>query len=154
MANLITDWREAVQAHLADYFAGLTPAVDVDVVGGRRPKDGDTAVSKRQKPLLCVFFPGSGYQEISRDTSLAQPSLTIRMFPIRSELPRSSAPADPEPVEEACVHLISAFPRDTQAAGYFVSNLSCRLTGVLPFDAPEDWYAEATLLAYTLRAAA
>lgn len=152
MSNLITDWRQGVQTHLESYFAALSPAVEVDVVAGRTPgKPGQTAVSRRRKPTLCVFF--TGYDEMSRDVSIATPQLVVRMFPVRSELPTSSTPSDPEPVEEACMHLVSAFGRDTQGVGYFTSNLSCRLVSATPYDRDTDWYAEGVLRAYTLRPA-
>lgn len=150
MANLITTWRQGVQEHLATYFAALSPAVEVDVIAGRTPgKPGQTAVSRRRKPTLCVFF--TGYDEMSRDTALATPQLIVRMFPVRSELPTSTNPSDPEPLEEACMHLVSAFPRATQSVGYFDANLSSRVVSVTPFDRDTDWYAEAVLRAYTLR---
>ena len=150
MSNLITDWREGVQEHLTTYFAGLSPAVEVNVVAGRTPgKVGQTAVSRRTKPTLCVFF--TGYEEMSRDTSLATPQLVVRMFPVRSELPASATPADPEPLEAACMHLVAAFPRATQSFGYFADEVSSRVVSVTPYDQDTGWYAEALLRAYTVR---
>lgn len=149
----MTDWREAVQSRLSTYFSGAS--VDAEVVGGRRPRDGESiAVSKRRKTLACVFTPQSSFQEITRDVSLAQPTLIVRVFPGRSELPQSTSPDDPTPLEEALGHLLVCFDRTTQGAGYFIDNLSCRLTGVVSYDRPDQWYVEGTLQAYTLRSAA
>lgn len=140
--SLVSDWRAAVQEHLATSFPRAT------VVGGERTE----GVSKREKDLICVWFPG--WNVIESDTTLAQPTLLIRMFPKKSPLDRRSVPDDPQPLEDAAMELVRAFPRATQVGGFFVANLSCRLTTCVPDYAPENWQVNATLLAYTILEAA
>lgn len=140
---MIHEWRQAVVTKLADAFDGC------DVRAGERdgvwrgPDDRD---------LIVVFWPG--WEEITRDVSLAQPTLTVRLFPHRSKQPAEDTPADPSPLEQAADQLLAFFDRASQAPGFFVEGLSCRVTSIAPDYRPEMWRVEAKLQAYTLGAAA
>lgn len=130
-------------AHLKSQFPRA------QVVSG---KEDAEAPSQRRKNHIAVFWPG--YEVESRSTSLARPTLVIWFSPPFSKAPSGSAPRDPAPLEEAGDQLIAAFPRSTQAGGFFQPNVSCRLVRIVPNDSPDVWRVEATLEGYTLTAAA
>lgn len=140
---MITEWRQGVVTYLADLFE-----YD-EVVAG--PPEQDT-VWRGESARLAVWAPG--WDEISRDISLAAPTLTVRYSPALSKQPEPASPRDPSPIEDAMDALLAAFDRASQAPGFFTTNLSCRLTKLVPNYDPAIWRVEATLLAYTLGAAA
>jgi hypothetical protein len=133
-------WVNGVAAHLETAF----PAADV--VRGQR--DG---VWRDDQDLIAVWWPG--WDELSRDTALASPTLTIRYFPRRSVQPDEAVPADPDPLLDAADALLAAFDRASAAVGFFTSGLSCRLSRVAPDYRTDVWRVDATLVAYTLGAA-
>lgn len=140
---MIHEWRAAVVSQLADAFDGC------EVVPGQRVgvwRDPEL------RDLIVVWWPG--WDEITRDIALAQPTLTVRYFPNRSKQPAEDTPTDPSPLEQAGDALLEFFDRASQAPGFFVDDLSCRLTTMRPDYRADFWHVEATLLAYTLGAAA
>lgn len=122
---------------------------DCEVVAGER--DGVWR-DPELRDLIAVWWPG--WEEITRDIALAQPSLTVRYFPNRSKQPAEDTPTDPSPLEQASDALLAFFDRASQAPGFFVDGLSCRIVTIVPDYRPEVWRVEAKLLAYTLGAAA
>lgn len=134
------DWLNGVAAHLTTTFAAA------DVVRGER--DG---VNRSDKDLVAVWWPG--WDELSRDTALASPTLKLRYFPRRGKEPADTAPADPDAILDAADALIAAFGRDTQQVGVFTAGLSCRLATLRPDYGSDVWRVEGDLIAYTLGAA-
>lgn len=137
---MINEWRQGVVDKLAASFT------DADVESGEQ--DGVS----RDRDLITVWWPG--WDEISRDTALAAPTLQFRWFPARSKQPSATVPPDPAPLEAAADLLLGFFDRGSQAPGFFTDNLSCRLTTLRPNYDPSLWRVEGTLVAYTLGAAA
>lgn len=137
---MIHEWRQAVHSYLAATFT------EADVESGEQ--DG----VQRERDLIAVWWPG--WDEIARDISLAAPTLQLRYFLARSKMPAETSPADPSPLEQAADALLAAFDRASQAPGFFVTGLSCRITTIRPVYDAELWRVDATLLAYTLGAAA
>jgi hypothetical protein len=140
VSNLITDWRVAVQEHLATSFP------DADVRGGE-----EISVNRRDKALICVWWPG--WSAIPRDISLANPTLMIRYFPKRSKQPQTETPVDQSALEQAAVDLMVAM-ESKRKAGDFVENLACYLKDVVPNPAADRWCVNAIVQAYTLNLAA
>ncbi len=138
---MIHAWREGVFEYLTTTFD------DADVVAGER--DG---VWRGEKDLIALWWPG--WDERSRDISLAQPTLTLRYFPALSKQPSPDSPSDPSPLEEAADALLAAFPRDKQGANVFAANVACRITSIRPNYDPAVWRIDATMIAYTLQATA
>jgi hypothetical protein len=138
---VINEWREGVRVYLNDTFT------NVEVVSGER--DG---VWRGETDLITVWWPG--WDEIARDITLAAPQLIIRWFPNRSVVVAPDAPADPTDLEKAADALIDAFDRTSEQVGFFVPDLSCRLTSVKPNYDTSLWRVEATLLAFTVGVAA
>lgn len=138
-STFISDWREAVEAYLRTQFR------DAEVVGGSR--DG---VNQRSKTFIAVWWPG--WEQLPRDISLATPTLTIRVFPSKSKLPKSENPRDPSALEEAAVALMLAM-RPKQKVGDFVPSLACGISRVVPVDLPDQWYVEATVTSFTFHLA-
>jgi hypothetical protein len=137
---MINQWRAAVCTKLATEFSGA----DVE--------PGEQQGVSRERDLIAVWWPG--WDEIARDIALAAPTLQLRYFPGRSKQPATTTPPDPTPLEEAADALLAFFDRASQAPGFFVGDLSCRLTTLRPNYDPTFWHIEATLLAYTLGAGA
>lgn len=137
MSNLITDWREAVQAHLTAAF----PAADVR--GGE-----ERTVNRRPADLICVWWPG--WPALQRDISLANPTLMIRYFPKRSRQPNSETPVDQSVLEQAAADLMTAMA-SKRKAGDFVENLACYVSRCIPNTAA--WCVDATVQAYALNLA-
>lgn len=137
---MIAGWAAAVVTHLGSTLTG----VDVE--------HGEMDGVQRDRDVVAVWAPG--WDEISRDTTLAQPTLALRYFPSRSKQPSESVPPDPSPLEDAMDTLLAAFDRASQAPGFFVAGLSCRLTQLRPSYDPSLWRVDGTLLAYTLGAGA
>jgi len=135
----ITEWRLAVMNHLRATFPH--PA-EID----GRPRDD--VVSRRDNDLVCVWWPG--WQVIERDTTLAQPRLQIRAWPGRSRLKAPAQTDEGTSLEELGMKLLLAFPRSTQAGGFFVPNLACRLIRAVPDYSDNVYRVEAELLAYTI----
>jgi hypothetical protein len=135
---VINEWREGVKTHLATQFP------DADVVAGER--DG---VWRGDNDLIAVWWPG--WDERSRDISLAQPTLTIRYFPALSKQPPPDTPIDPAALEQAADALLAAFPRSTQAANVFATDVAARITSLRPNYDQALWRVEATMIAYALR---
>lgn len=137
---MIAEWASAVVSYLDSELA----AADVE--------HGEMDGVQRDRDVIAVWAPG--WDEISRDVALAQPTLSLRYFPSRSKQPSDTVPPDPSPLEQAMDALLAAFDRASQAPGFFVDGLSCRLTTIRPDYRPELWRVDATLLAYTLGSAA
>jgi hypothetical protein len=138
---MINAWRTGVFDYLTTQFDAA------DVVAGER--DG---VWRGDNDLIAVWWPG--WDERSRDISLAQPTLTLRYFPAISKQPQPETPVDPSPLEEAADALLAAFPRDKQGANVFATNVACRITSIRPNYDPAIWRLDATMVAYTLGATA
>lgn len=118
----------------------------VVVVPGERDK-----AWRDDKDLVCVWWPG--WDELTRDIALAQPTLTLRYFPRRSIQPDEQTPDDPTPISDAGDVLLEFFSRSTEAVGYFTAGLSSRLASLRPNYDKDIWRVEGTLVAYTLGAA-
>lgn len=140
MTASIADWAGGVITYLGETLE------DVDVEHGEM--DG----VQRDRDVIAVWWPG--WDEITRDISLSQPTLSLRYFPARSKQPSDSIPPDPTPLEEAADALLGAFDRASQAPGFFTDDLSCRITTIRANYDPAIWRIDATLLAYTLGASA
>lgn len=136
----LTDWREAVMAHLREN--GFPAPARVE----GRPRDDNA--SHRDHDLVCVWWPG--WDTIERDLSLAQPRLMVRAWPGRSKLSKPTQTDDPAPLERIAMRLMLALPRSTQEAGFFVENLSCRIRNVVPSYEDDVYRVEAELIAYTI----
>lgn len=138
----MTGWVDGVVEKLGDELGGT-----VVVVAGERDK-----AWRDDRDLVCVWWPG--WDELSRDTALAQPQLTLRYFPKRSVQPADQTPVDPSPLTDAADVLLGYFTRATEGVGFFTSGLACRLTSLRPSYAKDVWRVEGTLVAYTLRPSA
>lgn len=136
---MIHAWRTGVFNYLVTTFDD-----DADVVAGERE-----GVHRGEKDLLAVWWPG--WDERSRDISLAQPTLTIRYFPSIHRLPPNATPTDPGPLEQAADALLAAFPRSKQGANVFATDVACRITSIRPDYSPERWRVEASMVAYALQ---
>lgn len=134
-------WVNGVAAYLHTAFP------DADVVRGER-----TGVNRSDNDLIAVWWPG--WDELTRDTALASPTLKFRYFPRRGIEPQDVSPDDPDPILDAADALRSAFGRDTQPVGTFTAGLSCRLTTLKPDYSGTSWMVEGTLIAYMRGAAA
>lgn len=137
---MIDEWCAGVISYLVTTF----PDADVE--------DGEQDGVVRDKDVIAVWWPG--WDELTRDIALAQPTLSLRYFPSRSKLPTSDAPAIGQPLRQAADALITAFDRGSQAVGFFTADLACRLASLRPNYDPAVWRVDGTLIAYTLGAGA
>lgn len=140
---MIQEWRQGVHTYLETAFP------DADVFSG--PPEKDSVV--RDHDAIFVWWPGP-WEVLQRDIALAIPTLSVRYYPARSKQPTLVVPPDPEPLEAAADAIVAAFPRSTQGAGVFATDVACYLARVAPNYDPALWRVEATLAAYTLGAAA
>lgn len=136
----IDDWHAAVVTYLG------TALNDVEVEGA------EMEGVQRDRDVVAVWWPG--WDELPRDTSLAQPTLSLRWFPARSKLPTTDEPANGQPLRQAADALLTAFDRASQVPGFFVDGLACRLTRLRPDYRADTWWLDGTLLAYSLGVAA
>lgn len=136
---MIDEWAAAVIAYVGN-------ELDVET------EDGEMDGVQRDRAVVAVWWPG--WDELSRDTALAQPTLSLRYFPARSKLPTGDDPATGQPLRQAADALLAAFGRETQVEGFFVPGLACRLTSLRPDYRADVWRLDGSLLAYALGAAA
>src|SRR5690348_9970945 len=97
MSNLITDWREALVAHLKTAFP------EAEVLSGERPetaigRTGSASAPSRDKDRICVFWPG---MTNAADVNFTQPRMTIRFWKKHSKLALKPVPRDDGPLEQA-----------------------------------------------------
>lgn len=90
--NILTDWRKAVQQHLAENLQDGA----FEVRAGRR--DGKV----RDKKLVVVFVPTL---RPDANVNFARPQLIVRAWVPEPKQPKSESPQDPEPVEQLLVDL-------------------------------------------------
>jgi hypothetical protein len=136
--NIITAWREAVQAYLTAQFP------EAEVLGGKR--DGVS----RDKARICVWWPG--WPALQRDIALANPTLLLRFFPALSKQPSATSPRDEAPLEQAAVDLMVAMAAKRKA-GDFVADLACYVSSCVPNDDPDIWRVDATIQAIAMNLA-
>lgn len=135
-------WLTGVKTYLATEF----PSCEV-VLGERKDRRW-----QGEQDLIAVWWPG--WDELTRDVALAQPTLQLRYFPAKSKQPALDTPHDPTDLVVAGDLLLAAFPRPTTVPGFFTDGLACRLSTLRPNYAPDVWRVDGTLVAYTLGASA
>lgn len=129
MANIITSWREAVQADLAAAFPSA------EVITGQR------AGTSRDKVRIAVHWPGTG-EEVPVEVGSAV--LVIRYWPANPKLKTSAPPQNPADLEQAAFDLQNFF--QTKQHGYDAAGVwFCRLLSVTPDYDEEEWGVEAIL---------
>lgn len=139
--SLITEWRQAVQARLEGQLA------DVTVVGG--PPDVSFTQNQGKQDVIHVWWPG--WQAMQADIALAQPTLLIRWYPLKSKKSGSMVanPDDPTSLEDAAVRLMEAM-KDVRKFDDLVARVACYISQVTPVTAPAgSWYVEAVLQGVT-----
>lgn len=134
MANIITEFRQALMTQLAESFR------EADVRAGRR--DGVS----RDRDRIHVFF--DRWEILADHYQVARPVMLVRYWKARSEVPQSDWPVDPEPLEQASVDLLAAL-RAVQELPTLTRPWYFNIDYVRIDDDPEEWGVEARLLAFT-----
>lgn len=137
MSNVLTEWRQAVAAHIAANLQDGT--YKGKVLPGER--DG---VSREN--IACVFVPTLATD--GSDVNFARPTLVVRAWVAKPKTPSTTQPRDPEPVEQLIIDLASCLqsiqrPQLASAIDGFYSFV----TQIRPDY--EDWGVEATLQGWT-----
>lgn len=140
MTNVITDWREAVQEHLASVFT------DADVRGGR-----EDSVNRRTNDVILVWW--DGWSAMQRDISLANPKLKIRYMPSLSKQPPGETPYDRSTLEQAAADVAIAMEAKRKA-GDFTDGVACYISDFAMNDSQAEWYVEFTVQGYAQNLAA
>lgn len=138
MANLITDFREAVEARLAVSFP------DIEIVGGER-----TGVNRGDVPIACVFLPAEGLKRFERDGAMANIVLVVRYWPARSKLLTEDSPRSPAELEQAVWDLASCLEPVRATLPGVSSRLTFEIPSFEPDYDPAEWGVEVTLLGWT-----
>lgn len=137
MANLISDWRDAIVTVLEAAFP------NAEIVSGDR-----SGVPARE--LIAVFF--DGYQRQPGRAAVAEPKLVIRYWPVSHRLP-GRTPRDPAELEQASVDLMLAL--EPVQATLAVDDLwYFMVDSVRPDYDPDEWGIEARLTGYAKNIAA
>lgn len=139
--SLITEWREAVQARLETQLSGVT------VVGG--PPDPTFTQNQGKQPVVHVWWPG--WQALQSDLAMAQPTLLVRWYPVKSHKAGTMTgnPDDPAALEDAAVQLMLAM-EPVRKFGDLVARVACYISSVAPVTAPPGaWYTEAVVQGIT-----
>lgn len=139
MANILTDWRQAVISHLASDLQGGA----FEVRSGKR--DGEVKDAPADKVgLVVVWIDELG--EFATDVAWARPPMLVRAWIARSKQPKTKAPADPEPVEQLMIDLAISLQKVQVNLLPADQNFYFRLARVVPDYA--DWGVEATLTSW------
>lgn len=134
MANVVSDFRKALIAHLADSFP------DVEVRSGRR------AGVSRDRDRIHVFF--DRWEVDQARVVVGRPIMLVRYWKARSEVPPSDWPVDPEELEQASIDLLAAL-RTAQELPTLIRPWYFQVSYVRVDDDPEEWGVEAQLVGYT-----
>lgn len=126
-------------AHLRQHFPA--PA---ELEG--RPRSDN--VSRRDNTLICVWFPG--WERITRDMSLAAPTLKLNAWPGRSKVARPTQTNPGDELEVLSMKLLNAFPRATEVVGFFGVNLSSTVLRLTPNYDDDVYRVEGDLQGYTI----
>jgi hypothetical protein len=135
MANIITDWRQAVMTRIDTQLQG----------GAFEVRAGERDGPSRDKKLAVVFAPPVRAE--GGNVNFARPILLVRAWLPKPKQPRDASPPDPEPIEQLMIDLMTTLEPiqvlDSLASGplYF------HVTEVTPDY--EDWGVQATLSGWT-----
>lgn len=140
MSNLITDSRRAIQDALATAFP------DAEIFPRRRTEGRN----ERDVPVICVWWPG--WNEVAGKRSLANTRMHIRHYPPRSRQPDDGEVEDPEPLEQAAVDVAAAL-NGLDKVGDLAAGVAWHVDTATVNDDPAQWYAELTLIGWTLQLA-
>jgi hypothetical protein len=139
MANVVSDWREALVTALATAF----PNAEV--------KSGQRQGVSRDKDRVNVFF--GGWQRSQDRAVLAQPTMIVRAWKSDSKIPGATWPNDPEELEQLSIDLLTAL-RAIQALPTLTRPWFFNVDSVTIDTDPEEWGVEARLVAWTANLAA
>lgn len=132
MANLITDWRVALRAHLVAAF----PSAEIE--------DGERSGTSRDKDRIGVFWPGSG--ELRERVVVGQATLIVRYWKRNPKIRDAGSPLSPAELEQAGWDLQTFF--ESKQTAYTAQGVwFCRLVSVTPDYDPEEWAVEAVITA-------
>jgi hypothetical protein len=134
MANVVSDWRQALVTALATSF----PNAEV--------KSGQRQGVSRDKDRINVFF--GGWNRSQDRAVLAQPTMIVRAWKSDSKIPDSAWPNDPTELEQLSIDLLAAL-RAIQALPTLTRPWFFNVDSVTIDEDPEEWGVEARLVAWT-----
>lgn len=139
--NILTLWRQALVAHLAENLP-----VHSDYPGDWDVRSGVRDGAWKESKLAVVFVPSIG--EDGGDVNFARPPMIVRAWLPRSDQPRDTDPLDPGPLEQLAVDLMQLLePVQTT----LVDGLYFRVSRVdIDYD---DWGVQAVLTSFMLNPA-
>lgn len=141
MANVLTDWRTALETALAAAFP------TAEVMGGVR-----RGVS-RDKPRIAVFPDPAAQGHMADRIVVGTPRMIVRYWPKRSELPARELPPQTDDLEQARYDVETTLRGLQTSLG--VTDLWYFLVESSMIDPdPEEWGVEVKLVGYGRNVAA
>lgn len=132
MANIVTDWRNALKAHLVTQY----PTAEVE--------NGARSGTSRDKDRIAVFWPG--FNEQAGRVQVGETSLVIRYWPKNPKVRDAGSPLNPAELESAGM-LLADFLQTKQTAYSAQGVWFCRLVRCEPDYDPDEWGVEAVVVA-------